>query len=113
MKYIQNSEGERVAVLKEEFKGLDPATGEEIIEEVVDVEATAALMNSEARRERAYAAEADAVRDRAMSYRLEAEGWRLEGEETKAREADARAAEALRAYVSKKAEIRRRYPASE
>lgn len=99
--YEYSAAGERIAVVN---------VNEETGEETVDQAATARLNAPEAKRERAYVAEADPIRDRAMSYRMEADGWRLEGNEAKALEAEAKRDDALREYVAKKEEIRGRYP---
>lgn len=64
----------------------------------------------EDKRHDAYIAEADIFRDEAMSYQLEADAWRLEGNLEKAAEAEAERDEALKAYLAKKEEIRARYP---
>lgn len=59
----------------------------------------------------AYVAEADPLRDAALSYQAEAEGWRLAGEAERERLARVKAEDNLRRYTATKEEIRLRYPA--
>ncbi len=58
----------------------------------------------------AFAIEADPLRDRALSYRLEAEALRHAGEGAAAARAEAKCRRELAAYGEKKREIRARHP---
>lgn len=64
----------------------------------------------EERREAAYVAEADIYRDKAISYEVEAEACRLDGDLAAALAAEEKMNAALRLYRAKKEEIRARYP---
>ena len=58
----------------------------------------------------AYVLEADPLRDEALSYQLEADAYRLDGNLTAAVMAEERMNAALRLYREKKEEIRARFP---
>lgn len=58
----------------------------------------------------AFAIEADPLRDLALGYQAEAEGWSLVEDGDHEEEARAKAQEHLRLYTAKKAEIRLRFP---
>ena len=58
----------------------------------------------------AYRTKADPLRDTAISYREEANAWWNAGNPERAKEAEEKRDEALAAYLSKKEEIRARFP---
>lgn len=58
----------------------------------------------------AYKAEADAFRDDALSYQVEADAWRLAGNDDKADKAQEKADAALKKYLERKEAIRTRLP---
>lgn len=64
----------------------------------------------EEQRARAYRSEIDAIRDTAVSYLVEANGWRLAGRAGDERAALAKAKANFKLYVEKKQAIRDRYP---
>lgn len=64
------------------------------------------------RRERAYMSEVDAIREKVLSYQVEADGWILLGDAEKATAAVEKSESALREYVMGKERIRSRYPDS-
>jgi hypothetical protein len=64
----------------------------------------------EEKRRAAYRREADPIRQRIEGYRIEAEAWRLEGNENAAAECDASAAALLTDFLAAKEAIRERYP---
>ncbi len=64
----------------------------------------------EEKRQAAYAAEADPIRQRIDGYRTEAEALRMEGDDEAAAECEAKAAALMRDFLAKKQDIRARYP---
>lgn len=61
-------------------------------------------------RERAYAAEADPLREKALSYQLEAQAWKADGNAAMAKKALGKYRREMAAYLAVKEAIRLRYP---
>lgn len=106
-----DSEGNPLAVLAGEYD-----VNGNLVGDTIDDAATEKLMGDrtpESDRRRAYEAEADGIRDQALSYLLERDAWNAMGKAERAGAADAKATIAMADYLAKKEEIRARFPESQ
>lgn len=65
---------------------------------------------TEAQRRQAYAIRTDRIRDRALSYKLEAEACKLQGDAAGSRHATIKYNQELKTYLEEKSAIRQEYP---
>ena len=85
------------------------AAWETEIERKAKQEEPAGILTPEESRRLAYEAEADPLRDQAVSYQLEGDAWEARGDDERAEIAWAKAADFMAKYLDVKESIRARY----